>query len=177
MTTTTELSLSINLQDHYFPVADIGTNPIAPEEWSQWGQAWLQQLQPDLPQSDCTLSLRLTGDREIRALNAQYRQRDEPTDVLAFAALESSLPVLPEGEPLELGDLVISVETAQRQAQSQGWSLREELAWLASHGFLHLLGWDHPDPASLQAMLAAQAKLLIAVGFVRGDRPELRSGC
>jgi len=168
------LTLIVNVQEDY--PSELAS-PIAPAEWQTWGQAWLQHLQPELPQSDCELSLRLVGDREIQTLNAHYRQQDQPTDVLAFAALEAELPPVPTGEPLYLGDLAISLETAQRQAQTQGWSLREELAWLASHGFLHLLGWDHPDRASLQAMLAQQTELLIAVGFVRGDRPELRSEC
>ncbi len=168
------LTLAVNVQDCYFEAADC---PVAPGEWQAWGAAWLSLLQPELPSCDCELSLRLTGDREIQTLNAQYRQQDKPTDVLAFAALESDLPVFPEGEPLYLGDLVISAETARAQAAAQGWSLREELAWLASHGFLHLLGWDHPDEAQLREMLRQQAELLIAVGFVSGDRPEGQTGC
>lgn len=168
------LTLTVNVQEEG---PSEFASPIALTEWQAWGQTWLQHLQPELPQSDCELTLRLTGDREIQTLNAHYRQQDRPTDVLAFAALEAASPLLPTGEPLYLGDLAISVETAQRQAQAQGWSLREELAWLASHGFLHLLGWDHPDEARLQAMLAQQTELLIAVGFVRGDRPELQPGC
>ena len=63
-------------------------------------------------------------------------------------------------EALELGDIVISLETAARQAPDHGHSLAHELRFLASHGLLHLLGWDHPDDASLQAMLARQDQLL-----------------
>lgn len=62
--------------------------------------------------------------------------------------------------PLELGDIVISVQTAARQAPEHGHSLERELLFLASHGLLHLLGWDHPDDASLAAMLARQQQLL-----------------
>lgn len=65
-----------------------------------------------------------------------------------------------DGVPLELGDIVISVETAARQAPDHGHSLERELLFLASHGLLHLLGWDHPDDASLAAMLARQEALL-----------------
>jgi len=64
------------------------------------------------------------------------------------------------GEPLELGDIIISLETAARQAKEHGHSLVRELLFLASHGLLHLLGWDHPDDASLAAMLARQEALL-----------------
>jgi len=63
-------------------------------------------------------------------------------------------------EPLELGDIVISLETAARQAPEHGHSLEQELLFLASHGLLHLLGWDHPDDASLAAMLARQHELV-----------------
>jgi len=65
---------------------------------------------------------------------------------------------------LELGDIVISLDTAARQAPEHGHSLEQELLFLASHGLLHLLGWDHPDDASLAAMLARQERLLAAAG-------------
>ena len=65
---------------------------------------------------------------------------------------------------LELGDIVISLDTAARQAPEHGHSLEQELLFLASHGLLHLVGWDHPDDASLAAMLARQEQLLAAAG-------------
>ena len=61
---------------------------------------------------------------------------------------------------------------ARRQAQQQNHSLETELAWLASHGLLHLLGWDHPDDDSLIEMLAQQENLLKTIGFSVGDRVE-----
>jgi probable rRNA maturation factor len=67
--------------------------------------------------------------------------------------------------PLYLGDVVISVDTAHRQAQQQGHSLKTELAWLATHGLLHLLGWDHPDEESLMEMLNQQETLLQIVNL------------
>jgi probable rRNA maturation factor len=85
-----------------------------------------------------------------------------PTDVLAFAAQEE-LPALANPEAtLELGDIIISLDTAARQAAAAGHDLREELLFLASHGLLHLVGWDHPDQASLEAMLARQDRLVAA---------------
>jgi probable rRNA maturation factor len=62
--------------------------------------------------------------------------------------------------PIELGDIVISIPTAERQAPEHGHSLQQELLFLASHGLLHLLGWDHPDEASLAAMLSRQDALV-----------------
>ena len=111
--------------------------------------------------------MRLTNDLEIQTLNAQYRHQDRPTDVLAFATLELDVPQFANpdfsNEPLYIGDIVISVETAWKQALEQKHSLNRELVWLASHGFLHLLGWDHPDDSSLLLMLAKQKKLLQSV--------------
>lgn len=75
-------------------------------------------------------------DSEIQTLNRQYRNKNKPTDVLSF-------PLTDELQPSLLGDVVISVETAARQAQRRGHSLREELQTLLIHGILHLLGYDH----------------------------------
>jgi probable rRNA maturation factor len=80
------------------------------------------------------VSLVLTGDRAIRALNARYRGKDRPTDVLSF----------PGGAARgELGDIVISVQAAERNARGLGRTLAQELDVLALHGFLHVLGYDH----------------------------------
>lgn len=141
---------------------------IYAETWQEWCEKWLEILQKELPPADAyELSLRLTDDAEIQELNAQYRNKNQPTDVLAFAALEADIPQSEEmllHLPLYLGDIVISVETASRQAQQQGHSLQTELAWLAAHGLLHLLGWDHPDEDSLTQMLSLQATLLDRIG-------------
>jgi probable rRNA maturation factor len=138
--------------------------------WESWFYQWLENLKPDIsPANAYELSLRLTNNTEIQSLNAQYRNKNQPTDVLAFAALEVDSPQLPPqiqlSLPLYLGDIVISVDTAHRQAQQQGHSLKTELAWLATHGLLHLLGWDHPDEESLMAMLEQQSTLLALVNL------------
>jgi probable rRNA maturation factor len=138
--------------------------------WQGWLEIWLEKLATYLPEADAyELSLRLTNDVEIQTLNAQYRHLDRPTDVLAFAILEGEFSQTANlvflREPLSLGDIVISVETAWKQAQQQGHSLTKELAWLAAHGLLHLLGWDHPDETSLIKMLEEQENLLGYIGF------------
>lgn len=142
--------------------------PIAAETWSSWFRRWLEILQPDIPpKSIYEIGLRLTDDAEIQTLNAQYRQQNKPTDVLSFATLE----VFPDFQeingamPLYLGDIVISVDTAKRQAQQQEHSLSTELAWLAAHGLLHLLGWDHPDEETETRMLKQQVILLKAISI------------
>ena len=139
--------------------------------WSSWLQTWLEVLYPHLPLADTyELSLKLVSDRQMQAFNYQYRQQDKPTDVLAFAALEANLPKPTDSsyllEPLYLGDIVISLDTAAKQTQQQAHSLITELAWLAAHGLLHLLGWDHPDDFSLQKMLDLQTKLLCSLGII-----------
>jgi len=80
------------------------------------------------------IALVLSGDRAVRTLNARYRGEDAPTDVLSFPGLGGD-----EG----LGDIVISVETAERNARGLGRTLTQELDVLALHGFLHVLGYDH----------------------------------
>lgn len=135
--------------------------------WQKRLQTWFASVPAETyPQaSGYALSLRLTDDAEIQQLNREYRHKDQPTDVLAFAAMEVDAPTFLGELPLELGDIVISVETARQQAQQQGHSLDTELTWLAAHGFLHLLGWDHPDDERLAEMLQRQAALLEQVGL------------
>jgi probable rRNA maturation factor len=155
------LVIEVAIQNHYPVEADFS---IDEETWCDWLEAWLTRLVEYLPPAPAyELSLRLTDDREIQTYNASYRHKDRPTDVLAFASLEIEVPTDAGRlgkEPLYLGDLIISVETAEKQALEQGHSPRRELAWLAAHGVLHLLGWDHPDETSLQEMLSLQETLL-----------------
>jgi len=107
----------------------------------------------------------LVTDRRIRALNRRYRGEDSPTDVLAFPQGEGGGP---PGHPGLLGDVVISVETAARQAARAGSSLEREAALLLIHGILHLLGHDHATAAERRRMWAIQRRLL------RGAAADLR---
>ncbi len=164
------MQVEVSVQDVFFQDAQDLNSTIGAETWETWFQQWLEALYPHIPPAPSyELTLRLTDDAEIQALNAQYRHQNLPTDVLAFAALEVDCPQPPvellASLPVYLGDIVISVATAQRQAQQQGHSLPTELAWLAAHGLLHLLGWDHPDEASLTGMLNQQEKLLMMIGL------------
>ncbi len=83
------------------------------------------------------VSVYLTDDETIRALNRDFRGKDKPTDVLSFPYNE------PVGKHRLLGEIVISVDTASRQARALGHSLEEEIKRLLVHGFVHLLGYDH----------------------------------
>lgn len=159
-------SLEVFFEDLFF---DNHTEkcPILEENWQHWYQQWFNLLNPDIPKNDYyELSLRLTNDQEIKILNGQFRNKNEATDVLSFASLENETPKYELEEPIYLGDIIISVETAKKQAQKQQHSLKIELSWLACHGFLHLLGWDHPDDQSLAKMLQQQEILLGKVNII-----------
>jgi probable rRNA maturation factor len=130
--------------------------------------------------ADYEVSLRLVDDAEIRVLNRDYRRKDKPTDVLAFAQRETRAEPIESGPPRRkernqlgarvplagvpagaqqpdlLGDIVISVDTARRQARH---GLYRELLHLASHGLCHLLGYDHRDDDEEREMNARAAAL------------------
>lgn len=100
-----------------------------------------------------TVTLVLTTDEHLRELHRQFMGIDEETDVMTFP--------FDEGEERG-GDIVISVDRAEEQASEAGHSLDDEIRFLATHGLLHLCGWDDLDDASREAMLARQTKLLAA---------------
>ena len=89
------------------------------------------------------LSILFVGDQRMRGLNRRYRGKDRTTDVLAFAMREGSAPHASRHKPVMLGDVVIAVPEAARQAQQGSRSLDEELMVLLIHGILHLCGYDH----------------------------------
>ena len=97
----------------------------------------------DLGETSAELGILFVGDQRMRGLNSRYRGKDRTTDVLAFAMREARTPRISRRTPDMLGDVVISVPTACRQAMEAGRSLDEELAWLLVHGILHLCGYDH----------------------------------
>jgi probable rRNA maturation factor len=105
------------------------------------------------------LSVHLTDDAGIRRLNREYRDHDCPTDVLAFP-LEDGVVILPAGEPVLLGDVVISLATAARQARAGHRSLAAEVGFLLAHGLLHLVGYDHRTARDRRRMETLAARLV-----------------
>lgn len=105
------------------------------------------------------VSIVLTDDKTIHELNRVYRHKDRPTDVLAFAMREGELGHL-AGEVL--GDVIVSVETARKQAHERQVEVLEEVTMLIAHGLLHLLGWDHETPAKDRRMRAETDRLCAA---------------
>ncbi|KJS80381.1 MAG: hypothetical protein JM58_18795 [Peptococcaceae bacterium BICA1-8] len=116
------------------------------------------------------ISLVFRDDDGIQELNKEYRGKDMSTDVLSFALLETGedeLTIIDGEEELLLGDIIISLETAWRQAQEYGHSLEREIAYLMVHGLLHLLGYDHMTDEDQVVMRRREEELLAAVGLVR----------
>jgi probable rRNA maturation factor len=107
--------------------------------------------------TDREVSVVFVSDRKIRELNRDFRQMDKPTDVLSFAADEGETPF--PGNPV-LGDVIISIETAERQSHDIGHSLDDEINRLLIHGLLHLLGYDHMQAEERKKMKAKERSLL-----------------
>jgi len=105
------------------------------------------------------ISIVLADDERIQELNREYRKADRPTDVLAFSQLEGEETEVP-GKRLALGDVVISVDTAERQAAEQGHALENELDLLIIHGVLHLLGYDDQTEADAAEMRRHENRIL-----------------
>lgn len=106
---------------------------------------------------DGEVSLTLVGDKQMRELNKDYRGIDKATDVLSFAYLEEEIPQ--EGE-VSIGDIFISIETADRQALEKGHDLEKELSVLFVHGILHLFGFDHGNDEEEKEMEELAEKIL-----------------
>lgn len=121
------------------------------------------------------VSLVVTDDRRLRELNREYRGVDRATDVLSFPLYEGEElreALARREEPLVLGDIVISIERAASQGREYGHGLRRELAFLALHGLLHLLGYDHETDAERTAMRTREERILSALGLTRDGLPE-----
>lgn len=125
------------------------------------------------------VSVVLTDDPTVHALNREYRGVDRPTDVLSFGLSARAQPaeedgaapddfVLPPAAGLQLGEVIVSVETAARQTAVHGRDPAHELAHLVVHGVLHLLGHDHAEPEEEAAMRAREDEVLTACGFPPG---------
>ena len=176
-----ELDLSLDASGVDIPGPLNGTL-LTHATWVSVLQQWIEFIRSNTDLScpsvvrkalEVSLGLRFTNDAGIAELNSEWRQRSGPTDVLSFAALDDT-PDWLEGAAVELGDIIVSLDTAQRPAKDHYHSLGYELHWLISHGLLLLLGWDHPDERSLRAMLDLQERLLDRTGNVlpKDKRPE-----
>jgi len=119
-----------------------------------------QVLAADAVEDGATLALVLSDDVLLQELNLRHREVDAPTDVLSFPADEGEDLPQHEGEPRYLGDIVVSVESVERQAAEVGLTAQAELAHVVLHGLLHLLGYDHEEPEEEAVMKAREEAVL-----------------
>lgn len=126
---------------------------------------------------DFYANIKITDDDEVKELNAEFRSIDETTDVLSFPAYELEKPLrdciddiadlVIEDDLVFIGDIAISLEAAKRQAGEYGHSLLRETAFLAVHGVLHLLGYDHQNEAEERRMIELQKEIMSQAGIER----------
>lgn len=118
---------------------------------------------------DAEVSVSFVSDNEIRLLNRNYRDKDKSTDVLSFPLGENGVyDSNPETGAKLLGDIVISIETAVRQAFAYGHSIEREVGFLTVHSMLHLLGYDHEtSPEDAKIMREKEEKILLGMGISR----------
>ena len=112
----------------------------------------------------CEITLTLTDDLAVQALNKAHRGKDKPTNVLSFPAYDPNDPHVP-GEVIHLGDIVLAYETITHEAMEQNKSFEDHLTHLIVHGSLHLLGYDHEDDTEAQVMEALEIKILSTLGI------------
>jgi probable rRNA maturation factor len=117
------------------------------------------------PAADAEVAVLLCDDAAIAALNAQWRGREEPTNVLSFPAPPASDQAVSDGAAVHLGDIAIAYETVIREAREQGLMVSEHLAHLAVHGFLHLLGYDHQTDSEAEHMEGLEREILATLGI------------
>ena len=119
---------------------------------------------------DSEVSVTFVTNEMIRDINREYRGKDQPTDVISFAMEElgeGETAIIGSPEPRMLGDIIISLDRTREQAADYGHSFERELGFLAIHGFLHLLGYDHMTEKDEKKMFSRQEEILVSLGITR----------
>ncbi len=131
---------------------------------------------------DISVNLVITDDEGIHACNKEFRQIDAPTDVLSFPGVDFEKPsdfsavkaeplsyLDPETKELMLGDIMISAQRCIKQAEEYGHSVKREYAFLLTHSFLHLFGYDHMTEEEEKEMFGRQEEILTKIGILRDN--------
>lgn len=147
----------------------IGETEIIPDDYLETIKHLFKlTLQKENIENEVEVSVKFVTNEEIEQLNQQYRNQSSPTDVLSFPIYTKvELLDIDETVPISLGDIVISTEKAAEQASEYNHSLFREYSFLAIHGLLHLLGYDHETEEDEQVMFAKQHSLLKEFNIVR----------
>lgn len=145
------------------------TSQITEEEKNILEKLILFTAQSEKIPENAEVSISFVDNEEIKALNNQYRNYDEVTDVLSFGMDEdrTNLNHNTVNVPIALGDIVIAVDRAREQAEAYNHSLMRELGFLTVHGLLHLLGYDHIEKEDEKLMFGKQTDILDAFGLER----------
>ena len=118
-------------------------------------------------EEEAELSVTFVDKEEIQEINKMYRDKDKVTDVISFALEEDEPEITGLDMPRVLGDIIICTDVAKEQADNYGHSFERELGFLALHGFLHLLGYDHMNEQDEKEMFGRQDQILNAYGLTR----------
>ncbi len=119
---------------------------------------------------DAEISVTFVTNERIQEVNREYRDKDQPTDVISFALEEmgeGEIEIIGIEQPPVLGDIIISIQRAKEQAEEYGHTFLRELGFLAVHGFLHLLGYDHMTEEDEKVMFTKQKEILNSYGLKR----------
>ena len=131
----------------------------------------LGQLLTENSLGDGEVNLIITGDDELEKLNRQYRGKEGPTDVLSFPYLDPGMEEVQQGEDFAVGDIYISLDRALTQAEEAGIKAEMEIALLAIHGLLHLVGYEHDSESGAELMHQKEQKTLSSLkSRIKGEQ-------
>ncbi|NMH74861.1 rRNA maturation RNase YbeY [Bacillus sp. RO2] len=147
------------------------TTRLTDEQWADIKNLLIFAAEKESIQTGAELSVTFVNNDRIQEINREYRDKDRPTDVISFAMEEMGEGEIEihydEDAPRMLGDIIISIPKAEEQAEEYGHSVKRELGFLALHGLLHLLGYDHENEADEKVMFDKQKEILDAYGLTR----------
>jgi probable rRNA maturation factor len=149
--------LSVDLQ------VAAGGDELTGLDVEDWARAAVRSVGAE-PAPGSLITVRIVGAEEGTELNKEFRDRDGPTNVLAFPAAQDLPPEIIVTD-CEMGDLVICLPVVQKEASDQGKSLVAHMAHMVVHGVIHLLGYDHQNKAEAEAMEALETEALQSLGF------------
>ncbi|MBT2643743.1 rRNA maturation RNase YbeY [Bacillus sp. ISL-41] len=146
------------------------TNELSEHEINEIEKLLNYTAEKENVQEGSELSVTFVSNERIQEINREYRDKDRPTDVISFALEEmgeGELEIVGEGIPRILGDIIISIPKAREQAEEYNHSFMRELGFLAVHGLLHLLGYDHMNEQDEKQMFDRQKEILDGYGLGR----------
>ncbi|WGD66293.1 rRNA maturation RNase YbeY [Bacillus velezensis] len=146
------------------------TNSVSADELQEVEKLLQFAAEKEGVQDQAEVSVTIVTNEEIREINRDYRGKDTPTDVISFALEEEGedeVEIVGADMPPVLGDIIISADRTKEQAEEYGHSFMRELGFLAVHGFLHLLGYDHMTKEEEEEMFSKQKDLLDEYGLTR----------